>query len=583
MISANPVLKVRQIAKPFALAFLLSGLLAVGAGFIEQVFPVLVRVVVNAAVARDSSVIARASVLLGLTLAATQVLKIGLRLLAERAATRLCARLFQEGVHHLLSYPLEWFFKNHSGAVQVRLERSSRAIAELFKISLCEGLPPIAGICVAAVLMFRADHAVGTIAVVAIPILVTLTLTQIRSQAGIRIDINRAREEQGVRVTESVLGIEQVKLFRAERREAAGAGGVSAMLAEREYRHHKAMAGFDLVKFLLERLGFVAVMWFAITAMLRPGNTLGPGGVLMILLLYERMTEPVRHLHRLVDEGHERWLLAKDFLEILNISIAEDHAPPSSVSAMAKITFDGVRFRYPDRSIDTLKNVGFEIGAGTTVALVGPSGGGKSTIARLITGLVKPTAGRIVVGDDIAGGADHIPRVGMLSQDVYIFAGTVADNIRYGHPNASQEMVEVVAQKAGLGSFVNTLPARFDTTLGQRGAGLSGGQKQRLALARVLLQDPNVVVLDEPTSGLDADASRAFFRQVLHTFGGKKTVIVITHNLDNLSWADHVIMIEDGQVREAGAPNELLRRDGPVRTLKDGQRQEAVADLVMLR
>jgi ABC-type multidrug transport system fused ATPase/permease subunit len=336
------------------------------------------------------------------------------------------------------------------------------------------------------------------------------------------------------------------------------------------------MAGYDLMKFLVERVGFVAVLAFAISAVMRPGNTLGVGGVLMIVLLYERMTEPVRHLHRIVDEGHERWLLAKDFLSILNVSRAGDDLVSTSAPAAARVRFDNVRFRYPGRETDALQKIAFEISAGAKVAVVGPSGGGKSTVARLITGLVKPTEGRVLVGDGSASGTGQRPRVGMLSQDIYIFAGTVADNIRYGRPDASNEMVETAARMAGLGAFVRTLPKRFDTILGQRGAGLSGGQKQRLALARVLLQDPDVLVLDEPTSGLDADASRAFFRQVLRTFNDR-TIIVITHNLDDLSWADYVIVIESGTVRESGTPDGLFSWESAVRALRDSGRDVSVS------
>ena len=570
----HPVSKVWRLVKPLALAFLFSGLLAVAAGFAEQLVPVVLRVIVNAAVTRDPAVVWKAGVLLAVALVGTQFLKIGQRLLAERAATRLGARLFQVGVHHLLSYPLEWFFENHSGAVQVQLERSSRAISELFKLALCEALPPLAGIAVASMLMFRADHAVGTIALIVIPILVALTFAQLANQAGIRVDINRTREEQGVRVTESVCGVEQVKLFKAERREAMYAGLVSGLLAEREYQHHKAMAAFDLAKFLIERLGFVAVLAFALMALLRPENTLGPGGVLMILLLYERMTEPVRQLHRIVDEGHERWLLAKDFLEILKVSTAEDDGHGASLLQPVAVVFEDVHFRYPGRDKDTLGGLTFEVPAGKRVAIVGRSGGGKSTVARLITGLVTPRHGRVVVGDQSEKNSGSHPSVGMLSQDVYIFAGTVSDNIRYGRPDASQLAVEHAATKARLSDFIDSLPEKYNTMLGQRGAGLSGGQKQRLALARVLLQGPDVLVLDEPTSGLDSDGSREFFREVMRSFSGR-TIIVITHNLDNLHWADYVIMIESGTIREMGSPAELLNRESAVRSLKEGHHAAA--------
>ena len=565
----HPVSKVWRLVKPLTFAFVLSGLAAIIAGFAEQMVPVMLRTIVNSAVTHQLAAIKNASVMLAVTLIGAQFLKIAQRLLAERAATRLCSRLFQVGVHHLLSYPLQWFFENHSGAVQVRLERSSRAIAELFKIALCDALPPLAGLSVATFLLFHADRTVGIIALIVLPILVILTLAQIANQAGIRVDINRSREEQGVRVAESILGVEQVKLFKAEWREAQAAGRVSEVLAEREYCHHKAMAGFDLAKFLVERLGFLAVMGFAIAAALRPGNMLGPGGVLMILLLYERMTEPVRHLHRIVDEGHERWLLAMDFLEILNISTAEDNVRWTTSSEPVPIAFEGVSFRYPGRDTDALCGMAFKIPAGSNVALVGPSGGGKSTVARLLAGLVPATRGRVVIGDRTAMRSACPARVGMLSQDVYIFAGTVSDNIRYGRPDAPQIAVEQAARKAGLSDYVETLPEKYNSILGQRGAGLSGGQKQRLALARVLLQDPDVLVLDEPTSGLDAEGSRVFFRQVLQSFRGR-TIFVITHNLDNLLWADSVIMIENGRIREMGPPAELLGCASAVRSLRDG-------------
>lgn len=564
-----PASKVWLLVKPLMLAFFLSGIAAVGAGFVEQMVPVMLRTIVNSAVIHELAALQKAGALLVVTLVGAQFLNIGQRLLAERAATRLCSRLFQVGVHHLLSYPLQWFFENHSGAVQVRMERSSRAIAELFKLALCDALPPLAGLSVAAVLMFRADRGVGVITLIVIPLLIMLTLAQIGSQAGIRVDINRSREEQGVRVTESILGIEQVKLFHAERREAQAAGRVSDVLAEREYRHHKAMAGFDLAKFLVERLGFVAVLGFSIAAVLRAGNTLGPGGVIMIVLLYERMTEPVRHLHRIVDEGHERWLLAKDFLEILKTSPSRDEVQRNSPPLPVDVVFDDVNFRYPGRDTDTLRGVVFDIPAGKNAAFVGPSGGGKSTVARLIAGLIPATHGRVLVGGQPANDSSVLARVGMLSQDVYIFAGTVSDNIRYGRPDAPQLAVEQAAQRAGLAHFIDTLPGKYNAVLGQRGAGLSGGQKQRLALARVLLQDPDVLVLDEPTSGLDADGARAFFRQVLQSFSGR-TILVITHNLDNLFWADFVIMIENGTIREMGCPAELLTRDSAVRSLKEG-------------
>lgn len=193
----HPVRKLWALLKPLALWFVISGLAAISAGFLDQLVPLQVRSLVNLAFGGKTAAVATAGAILCVTLFATQLLRIGQRLAAEWAATRISVGLFQSGVHHLLSYPLEWFHRNHSGAVQVRLERSSRAVAELFKMVLSDLLPPLAGLGLATYLMFTADRTVGLVAGLVVPLLATLTIWQARSQAGIRVQINRAREDQG--------------------------------------------------------------------------------------------------------------------------------------------------------------------------------------------------------------------------------------------------------------------------------------------------------------------------------------------------------------------------------------------------
>lgn len=292
----------------------------------------------------------------------------------------------------------------------------------------------------------------------------------------------------------------------------------------------------------------------------------------MVVLLYEGITEPVRHLHRLIDEGHERWVLAKDYLDLLKVRPALSRGEGGSRTGKADVFFAKVNFRYPGSAENALTDVTLNISAGTRVAVVGPSGGGKSTLELRVD---QSGMRRLARHEHISwlwAGKDplpiYLPRVGMLSQDVYIFAGTVAENIRYGQPEATAEQVELVASIAGLADFIDSHPLRYEAPLGHHGVGLSGGQKQRLGLARVLLQDPDVLVLDEPSSNLDPQSSRRFFQQVLQSFP-RKTIVVITHDLDNLDWADQLVMIENGTLRETGTPHELLRNDSAVRALRD--------------
>ncbi len=159
--------------------------------------------------------------------------------------------------------------------------------------------------------------------------------------------------------------------------------------------------------------------------------------------------------------------------------------------------------------------------------------------------------------------------IGMLSQEIYIFAGTVAENIKYGHPSATDDEVCAAARLAGLAKFIESLPEGYETMLGQRGSRFSGGQRQRLALARVILQDPSVVLFDEPSASLDPANARRFFSEVLRAFEGK-TVLVITHDLKDVGWADQIILIESGQLLEAGPPRELCSGNSEFRRLADG-------------
>jgi ABC-type multidrug transport system fused ATPase/permease subunit len=569
----KPISKAAALVRPWTPWLIMAGLIAVLVGFIDQMVPLLVRSVVNGAFAGKGGQIEWRSVatLVGL-LAASQMLRVTQRLATEWPATRIQVVLFRYGMHHLLSYPMTWFAANHSGAVQVRLERSTVAVTELIKMGLSDILPPLLGLVLSARLLWEADATVGAAVVIVIPLFVTLTLWQARSQAGIRVAINSARESQGVRVAEAVQGIEQVKLFRAEAAEAERAGAVALALADREYGHHRSMALFDLGKLLTDRAGFAAVLVLGVLAALRSGNNLGPGGVLMLVMLFDRITEPVRHLHRILDQFNEKWILARDYLRLLDVEPVARMAVANNNGGDRSVVCEGVTFAYSDSEKPSVANISLCVPSGAKVALVGSSGSGKSTLAKLIAGLYRPTTGRITVG-----GQEVVPieaagagaSVGMLTQDIYIFADTIMENIRYGRPNATDREVREAAEIAGLASLIASRNDGYDMRLGQRGTGLSGGQKQRLALARVVLQNPDVIIFDEPSAALDAENARRFFDTVLSVFAGK-TVLVITHDLTRLDWADQIVVMADGQVLEIGFLDELCTKNTAFRCLRDG-------------
>ncbi len=239
-----------------------------------------------------------------------------------------------------------------------------------------------------------------------------------------------------------------------------------------------------------------------------------------------------------------------------------------------EVAFEGVRFAYPTRpDIDVLIDFDLVLRPGETVALVGPSGGGKSTVAALLSRFYDPDAGSIKL--DGTAYVDLQPdwlrrQVGVVSQEPTLFAATVRDNIRYARPDATEEAVLAAARAANAHDFISDFPEAYDTLVGERGVRLSGGQKQRVAIARALLKDPRILVLDEATSALDAESEHLVQEALERLMEGRST-LVIAHRLSTVKDADRVLVLDSGRVVEQGSHGELLARDGLYKQLVERQ------------
>jgi ABC-type multidrug transport system fused ATPase/permease subunit len=227
------------------------------------------------------------------------------------------------------------------------------------------------------------------------------------------------------------------------------------------------------------------------------------------------------------------------------------------------LTFCNVAFSYPSRQeFKVLRDISFDVSAGQQVALVGPSGAGKSTIASLILRFYEPDAGSILFDGRPAGAmtlGTLRSQMAMVPQDVLLFGGSIRENIAYGNPDASQEVIEQAAQQANAHDFIVSFPEGYDTVVGERGIKLSGGQRQRIAIARAILRDPAILILDEATSSLDS-ASEALVQQALENLMRNRTSIVIAHRLSTIRNADQIIVLERGIVRESGTHESLLKQ-----------------------
>ncbi|HQC99098.1 MAG TPA: ABC transporter ATP-binding protein [Aquabacterium sp.] len=479
-----------------------------------------------------------------------QVLRILQRVVVERAATQLGAELMSTGMSNLIHNSMAWHLEAPVGQIHVRLERSARAIADLLKVAIGDIVGPLMGIGFALVLLFETSYIGGMTAMVVAVALCGITVWQIVNQNGVRIGINRAREILGGEVVDAISNVETVKLYGAEASEVARVRSTSTALGDREFVHHKAMAAFDVAKAVIDQGGFVLVvaagLWGA-------SNDSIPGSLVLIVLCYQRLMEPLRSLHRIVDEVAERLALAKDYVSLQ--AIPQDFIRGKATGADCAISLRDVSFTYPKAPKAALSGISVDIPRGARVALVGASGEGKSTLAKLFSGILTATKGSVTVAGRLVQPIElqkpDQRAVSVLTQEVRLFSGTVIENIRYG-TTASDEAVIRAAAAAGINDLLFE-PDGVPRRIRARGEGVSGGQKQRIGIARVLLRATPIVVLDEPTSAQDPANRAAFFDLVMRAFVDQ-TVVIITHDSGSLAWATHVLRLVGGNLRlEKGA------------------------------
>lgn len=288
---------------------------------------------------------------------------------------------------------------------------------------------------------------------------------------------------------------------------------------------------------------------------------------LVAFLLYINVfTDPIKTLIDFTEQFQNGYSGFERFVEILEIEpdIQDAKDAQELTDVKGTITFDDVSFHYADADQMVLEHVSMKVPAGEYVALVGPSGAGKTTLCSLIPRFYEPTEGRICIdGKDIS----HLTlkslrnHIGIVQQDVYLFAGTILENIRYGKPDASREEVIQAAKNANAHDFIMSFPDGYDTDIGQRGVKLSGGQKQRLSIARVFLKNPPVLIFDEATSALDNESERVV-QESLEKLAKNRTTFVIAHRLSTIRNAEKILVLTEEGIEESGTHEELLEKGG---------------------
>jgi len=359
-----------------------------------------------------------------------------------------------------------------------------------------------------------------------------------------------------------------VQAFARERYEAEQFDAVTQETVRESIRVARLEAAATRSSEIITALGTAAAVLFGAFQVLK-GRML-PGDLVLVVGYLTNMYKPIRQLAKLSTDFSKAMASAERVSEILDIE-PEIQDRPDAIPATGlkgEIVFRDVSFDYGDGK-DVLRNVSFSVSPGQTLALVGVSGAGKSTIVSLILRLYEPQRGAILIdGRDLRQykRASLRRHIGIVLQQSLLFGATIRENIAYGKPQANLEQIEAAARAANADEFIRALEDGYDTVIGERGATLSGGQRQRIAIARALIRDAPVLILDEPMTGLDGE-SEGKVREALDRLMAGKTCIVITHDLQSVSEADQVLVLEGGRIVDRGTHAELAARSGRYRQL----------------
>ncbi|MDR1772650.1 MAG: ABC transporter ATP-binding protein/permease [Hungatella sp.] len=370
--------------------------------------------------------------------------------------------------------------------------------------------------------------------------------------------------ELNARIEDSLLGNRVVRAFANEKIEIEKFNRDNLEFLEIKRKTYKYMAAFQNTIRMFDGLMYVVVIVAGGIFMVK--GLIEPGDLVAYTLYVTTLLATIRRIIEFAEQFQRGMTGVERFMELMDASVDifdEEGAKPLH-DVKGNINFHQVSFEYPDDHNPVLSSINLDIKAGEKVALVGPSGGGKTTLCNLIPRFYDPTEGEILIdGQDIRNVTLESLRsaVGVVQQDVYLFSGTVFENIEYGHPGASKDDVIQAAKLAGAHEFITGLKDGYETYVGERGVKLSGGQKQRISIARVFLKNPQVLILDEATSALDNE-SEHLVSQSLDRLAVGRTTLTIAHRLTTIQNADRILVLSDNKIVEEGNHEELLLKRG---------------------
>ena len=554
--------------KPYKTVFFIDLLCATIISAIDLAFPQLLRTLTQTLFAGAPGKIISALIPITIGLLVAYIIQTACRYYVTYAGHMMGARM-ERDMRKELFYQYEklsfsYYDQNNSGQMM------SKLVSDLFDISelahhgpenLFISLIKIIG---SFIFLFMINRMLAVPMLILVVLMLVFSYGQNKKMQETFMDNRRKIGDINSSLQDTLAGIRVVQSFANERIEQEKFNRSNENFLISKDANYRCMGSFMSGNAFFQGMMYLVTLVFG--GFLIAHGRMEASDLAMYALYIGIFISPIQILVELTEMMQKGLSGFRRFLEVveteLEIVDAADAKPLKNVKG--NVCYEDVSFHYSDDDTPVLSHVSFEIPAGKSIALVGPSGSGKTTICSLLPRFYDVTEGRVTIdGNDVRKLTLESLRsqIGLVSQDVYLFGGSIKDNIAYGKPDATMDEIVDAAKKANIHDFIMELPDKYDTFVGERGTRLSGGQKQRISIARVFLKNPPVLILDEATSALDNESER-FIQKSLEELAKDRTTITIAHRLSTIRNADEILVVADCGIAERGTHEELLAQDG---------------------
>ncbi|HIV95431.1 ABC transporter ATP-binding protein [Ruminococcus sp. OM05-10BH] len=554
--------------KPYRTVFFLDLLCAAVISLIDLVYPQILRAATNSLFTRDSSTILKMLLPIGIGLFVMYTIQSLCKYYVSYQGHMMGANMErdmrQQLFEHYETLSFSYYNSHNSGQMM------SKLVSDLFDIAefahhgpenLFISLIKIIG---SFIFLFLINWRLAIPLAVIVVIMFFFSMKQNKRMQETFMENRRKIGDVNASLQDTLGGIRVVQSFANEEIEKKKFSKSNHAFLLSKDANYNCMGGFMGWNLFFQGMMYLVTLVFG--GYLIAHGQMDPADLAMYALYIGIFISPIQILVELAEMIQKGFSGFRRFLDVMDTEPSIQDKPDAKDLTDVKglVSYEDVSFCYDDDDTPVLQNVSFQIPAGRSIALVGPSGGGKTTICNLLPRFYDVTGGRITIdGKDVRGLTLKSLRnnIGIVQQDVYLFCGTIKENIAYGKPGASMDEIVDAAKRANIHDFVMSLPDGYDTYVGERGTRLSGGQKQRISIARVFLKNPPILILDEATSALDNESER-HIQKSLEALAKNRTTITIAHRLSTIRNADEIIVITENGIAERGSHQNLLKRNG---------------------